>query len=99
MKWGVEYPARHDLSTLRLLGSVGEPINPKAWAWYHKVIGAERCPIVDTWWQTETGGIMISPLPGTTPTKPGSATRPLPGIEAAVLDEEGNELEGEQGYL
>jgi acetyl-CoA synthetase len=99
MKWGVEYPERHDLSSLRLLGSVGEPINPKAWAWYHKVIGGERCPVVDTWWQTETGAIMVSPLPGLTPTKPGSATRPLPGIDPAILDEDGNELEGEQGYL
>jgi len=100
MKWGVEYPERHDLSSLRLLGSVGEPINPKAWAWYHKVIGGERCPVVDTWWQTETGGVMISPLPGITPTKPGSATRPLPGIDPAILDEEGSELEADQqGYL
>jgi len=99
MKWGAEYPERHDLSSLRLLGTVGEPINPKAWAWYHKVIGGERCPIVDTWWQTETGGIMISPLPGLTPTKPGSATLPLPGIEAAVLDENGEELDEGQGYL
>jgi acetyl-CoA synthetase len=99
MKWGVEYPERHDLSSLRLLGTVGEPINPKAWAWYHKVIGGERCPIVDTWWQTETGAIMISPLPGVTPTKPGSATLPLPGIDAAVLDEDGEEIEEGQGYL
>jgi acetyl-CoA synthetase len=99
MKWGVEYPERHDLSSLRLLGSVGEPINPKAWAWYYKVIGGERCPIVDTWWQTETGAILISPLPGLTPAKPGSATTPLPGIEAAVLDESGDELEEGQGYL
>ncbi len=99
MKWGVEYPGRHDLSSLRLLGTVGEPINPKAWAWYHKVIGGERCPIVDTWWQTETGAIMISPLPGLTATKPGSATLPLPGIEAAVLDEDGEELDEGQGYL
>ncbi len=99
MKWGVEYPERHDLSSLRLLGTVGEPINPKAWAWYHKVIGDERCPIVDTWWQTETGAIMISPLPGVTPTKPGSATLPLPGIDAAVLDEDGEEIEEGQGYL
>ncbi len=99
MKWGVEYPERHDLSSLRLLGTVGEPINPKAWAWYYKVIGGERCPIVDTWWQTETGAIMISPLPGVTPTKPGSATLPLPGIEAAVLDENGEELDEGQGYL
>ena len=87
IKWGAEYPARHDLSSLRLLGSVGEPINPKAWLWYHKVIGGERCPIVDTWWQTETGQIMISPLPGITATKPGSATMPLPGVDAAVVDE------------
>jgi acetyl-CoA synthetase len=99
MKWGVEYPERRDLSSLRLLGTVGEPINPKAWAWYHKVIGGERCPIVDTWWQTETGAIMISPLPGVTPTKPGSATKPLPGIEAAVFDEDGEELDEGQGYL
>jgi acetyl-CoA synthetase len=100
IKWGVEYPAKHDLSSLRLLGSVGEPINPKAWLWYYEVIGGERCPIVDTWWQTETGQIMISPLPGLTETKPGSATKPLPGIvDAAVVDEDGNEIEGEQGYL
>src|SRR5829696_2302475 len=99
MKWGVEYLERHDLSSLRLLGTVGEPINPKAWAWYHKVIGGEQCPIVDTWWQTETGAIIISPLPGLTPAKPGSATEPLPGIEAAVLDEDGEELDEGQGYL
>src|SRR6476620_1740202 len=100
MKWGVEFPRRHDLSSLRLLGSVGEPINPKAWLWYHEVIGGERCPIVDTWWQTETGHIMISPLPGVTETKPGSATKPLPGIvDATVVDEEGNEVENEQGFL
>jgi acetyl-CoA synthetase len=100
MKWGVEHPQKHDLSALRLLGTVGEPINPKAWLWYWKVIGGERCPVVDTWWQTETGHIMISPLPGVTPAKPGSATRPLPGIEPAVVDEDGNELEaGEQGLL
>jgi acetyl-CoA synthetase len=99
MKWGPEYPGRHDLSRLRLLGSVGEPINPKAWLWYHKVIGGERCPVVDTWWQTETGHIMISPLPGITEAKPGSATVPLPGIAAAVYDEEGNEVQGEQGLL
>jgi acetyl-CoA synthetase len=98
MKWGAEYPWRHDLSKLRLLGSVGEPINPKAWIWYHKVIGGERCPIVDTWWQTETGHIMITPLPGITHAKPGSATQPFPGIEAAVVDEEGNETDG-QGLL
>ena len=94
MKWGAELPAGHDLSSLRLLGSVGEPINPKAWLWYHKVIGGERCPIVDTWWQTETGQIMISPLPGITSTKPGSATRPLPGIEADVFDESGEPVSG-----
>ena len=90
---------KHDLSSLRLLGTVGEPINPKAWLWYWKVIGGERCPIVDTWWQTETGHIMISPLPGVTAAKPGSATRPLPGIEPVVLDEAGNEVECEQGLL
>ena len=100
MKWGVEHPQKHDLSALRLLGTVGEPINPKAWLWYWKVIGGERCPIVDTWWQTETGHILVSPLPGVTPAKPGSATRPLPGIDAAVLDEDGEEVEdGEQGLL
>src|SRR5436190_1333708 len=95
MTWGAEYPGRHDLSSLRLLGTVGEPINPKAWLWYHKVIGAERCPIVDTWWQTETGNILISPLPGITTTKPGSATKPLPGIDALVVDDEGNEVAGD----
>jgi len=99
MKWGVSYPQKHDLSSLRLLGTVGEPINPKAWLWYWKVIGGERCPIVDTWWQTETGHIMITTLPGAQPTKPGSAGKPLPGIDAAVLDEEGNEVSGEQGLL
>jgi acetyl-CoA synthetase len=100
MKWGVEHPQKRDLSKLRLLGTVGEPINPKAWLWYWKVIGGERCPIVDTWWQTETGHIMISPLAGVVPAKPGSATRPLPGIEPAVLDQEGNEVAaGEQGLL
>ncbi len=100
MKWGIEYPGKHDLSSLRLLGSVGEPINPKAWLWYYAVIGGERCPIVDTWWQTETGHIMISPLPGVTETKPGSATKPLPGIvDAAVVDEEGNEVDNDQGFL
>jgi acetyl-CoA synthetase len=100
MKWGVEHPHSHDLSKLRLLGTVGEPINPKAWLWYWKVIGSERCPIVDTWWQTETGYIMISPLPGVTHAKPGSATLPLPGIEAAVLDEDGGEAEpNQQGLL
>jgi acetyl-CoA synthetase len=101
IKWGSTYPGAHDLSSLRLLGSVGEPINPKAWLWYHRVIGGERCPIVDTWWQTETGHILISPLPGVTATKPGSATRPLPGIDAAVVDDEGNEIEdpSKQGLL
>ena len=100
MKWGVEYPQSHDLSKLRLLGTVGEPINPKAWLWYWKVIGGERCPIVDTWWQTETGHILVSPLPGVTRAKPGSATQPLPGIAATVLDEYGHEAKpGEQGLL
>lgn len=89
MKLGDEIPGRYDLSRLRLLGSVGEPINPEAWMWYHRVIGAERCPIVDTWWQTETGAILISPVPGVTPTKPGSCTRPLPGIEADIVDDLG----------
>ncbi len=98
MKWGAEYPAKHDLSRLRLLGSVGEPINPKAWVWYHAAIGGQRCPIVDTWWQTETGHIMIAPLPGITATKPGSATTPFPGIEAEVVDEQGREADG-QGLL
>ncbi len=99
MKWGPEHPAKHDLSSLRLLGSVGEPINPKAWLWYHKVIGGERCPIVDTWWQTETGHMMISPLPGITATKPGSATLPLPGIEADVFDEGGQVAREGEGLL
>jgi acetyl-CoA synthetase len=99
MKWGPEYPGRHDLSALRLLGTVGEPINPKAWLWYWKVIGGGRCPVVDTWWQTETGQLMITTLPGAQYSKPGSAGTPLPGIEAAVLDEEGNEVVGEQGLL
>src|SRR5215211_2974152 len=99
-KWGDEIPAQFDLSSLRLLGSVGEPINPEAWMWYRENIGHEHCPIVDTWWQTETGAIMISPLPGVTVAKPGSATKPLPGIETAVLDEEGNQTEpDEQGLL
>ncbi|HEV3282749.1 MAG TPA: acetate--CoA ligase [Solirubrobacteraceae bacterium] len=100
IKWGAEWPNRHDLSSLRLLGSVGEPINPKAWLWYHKVIGSERCPIVDTWWQTETGAIMITPLPGITATKPGSATHPFPGVQADVLGESTGEPVGEgQGLL
>ncbi|MFO0918459.1 MAG: acetate--CoA ligase [Planctomycetaceae bacterium] len=99
IKWGDHWPAKFDLSSLRLLGSVGEPINPEAWMWYHKTIGGERCPIVDTWWQTETGGIMISPLPGVTPTKPGSCTRPLPGIVPAIVDKDGNELGPNEGGL
>ena len=89
MRWGDQHPQKHDLSSLRLLGTVGEPINPEAWMWYRRVIGGDRCPVVDTWWQTETGGIMISPLPGATPTKPGSCTRPLPGIFADVVNKEG----------
>src|SRR5690349_1421186 len=89
MKWGVEWPKKHDLSSLRLLGTVGEPINPEAWIWYHEVIGGKRCPIVDTWWQTETGGIMITPLPGATPTKPGTATLPFFGILPEVVDDQG----------
>jgi acetyl-CoA synthetase len=99
MKWGVEEPAKHNLSSLRLLGSVGEPINPEAWMWYHENIGLGNCPIVDTWWQTETGGIMISPLPGATTTKPGSATFPLPGIGAELLDDEGKPVTHGGGYL
>ena len=99
MKWGVEHPQAHDLSSLRLLGTVGEPINPRAWLWYREHIGGGRCPIVDTWWQTETGGIMITPLPGLTTTKPGSATVPFPGIEAKILDSEGNEIEEGGGNL
>jgi len=99
MKWGVEHPEAHDLSSLRLLGSVGEPINPKAWLWYHEVVGGGRCPIVDTWWQTETGHVLISPLPGIVATKPGSATRPLPGIDAAVFDEAGEPVEEQEGLL
>jgi acetyl-CoA synthetase len=92
MKWGTEYPERHDLSSLRLLGSVGEPINPEAWVWYWHNIGGDRCPVVDTWWQTETGAIMISPLPGITTLKPGSATFPLPGVGADVVDRDGNSV-------
>jgi acetyl-CoA synthetase len=99
MKWGVEEPQKHDLSSLRVIGSVGEPINPEAWMWYHENIGQGRCPVVDTWWQTETGGIMISPLPGATTTKPGSATFPLPGIGAEVVDEKGNVITHGGGYL
>ncbi|MDX2109222.1 MAG: acetate--CoA ligase [Verrucomicrobiota bacterium] len=92
MRWGDEWVTKYDLSSLRLLGSVGEPINPEAWMWYHKLIGGERCPIVDTWWQTETGGIMLTPLPGVTPTKPGSATLPFFGVDADILDVEGNSV-------
>ncbi len=99
IRLGDEHPKKHDLSSLRLLGSVGEPINPEAWIWYHKVIGGTRCPIVDTWWQTETGGIMISPLPGGTNTKPGSATLPFPGVKAAILDDDGNEVKPPDGGL
>jgi acetyl-CoA synthetase len=100
MKWGRQHAQSRDLSSLRLLGSVGEPINPEAWMWYHEVIGGERCPIVDTWWQTETGGIMISPLPGITVTKPGSATMPIPGVSANIVDNDGNSVPlGEGGYL
>jgi acetyl-CoA synthetase len=99
MKWGKEHPEKHDLSSLRLLGTVGEPINPRAWLWYHEVIGGGRCPIVDTWWQTETGGIMIAPLPGLTTTKPGSATVPFPGIEAKIYSESGEEIDEGAGIL
>jgi len=99
MKWGVEHVEKHDLSKLRLLGSVGEPINPRAWLWYHENVGGGRCPVVDTWWQTETGAIMITPLPGLTTTKPGSATVPFPGIEARILDDAGNEITEGGGHL
>ena len=100
MRWGTEYPEKHDLSSLRLLGSVGEPINPEAWVWYWTYIGGERCPVVDTWWQTETGSILITPLPGITPLKPGSATFPFPGIVADVIDEHGSTVPlGGGGYL
>jgi len=99
MKWGDEYPARHDLSSLRLLGTVGEPINPEAWMWYRRVIGGERCPIVDTWWQTETGGIMLTPLPGAIATKPGSATLPFPGMDIEVVDADGKPVAPNVGGL
>jgi acetyl-CoA synthetase len=99
MKWGSDYPAKHDMSSLRLLGSVGEPINPEAWVWYWEHIGGGRCPVVDTWWQTETGAIMISPLPGATTLKPGSATFPLPGVGAEVVDDSGKPIETGGGYL
>jgi acetyl-CoA synthetase len=100
IKWGEHWPLKHDLSSLRLLGTVGEPINPEAWMWYSKIIGEGRCPIVDTWWQTETGAIMITPLPGATPTKPGSATKPFPGVEVDVMTREGKPVgANEGGYL
>ncbi len=99
MKWGAQEPAKHDLSSLRLIGTVGEPINPEAWIWYNENIGGSRCPIIDTWWQTETGGMMITPLPGVTVTKPGSATFPLPGIGAELVDEQGNRVMSGGGYL
>ncbi len=100
VKWGEHWPLKHDLSSLRLLGTVGEPINPEAWMWYREIIGKARCPIVDTWWQTETGAMMIAPVPGATPTKPGSATKPLPGIEMDVMSRDGRAVgEGEGGYL
>jgi acetyl-CoA synthetase len=100
MKWGEQYPQKHDLSSLRLLGSVGEPINPEAWMWYREYIGGNRCPVVDTWWQTETGGIMISPLPGITSTPPGSATQPLPGIAADIINDKGESVPlGGGGYI
>jgi len=99
MKWGTQHPARHDLSTLRLLGSVGEPINPEAWMWYREHIGGGRCPVVDTWWQTETGGIMITPLPGLTTTKPGSATIPFPGVKAELVDATGKVVPEGGGFL
>ncbi|HBF11779.1 MAG TPA: acetyl-coenzyme A synthetase, partial [Deltaproteobacteria bacterium] len=97
MKWGDHHPARHDLSRLRLLGTVGEPINPEVWIWYHKIIGGERCPIVDTWWQTETGGILITPLPGCMTTKPGSASLPFFGVEPAILRPDGSECGVNEG--
>jgi acetyl-CoA synthetase len=100
MKWGDDHVTKHDLSSLRLIGTVGEPINPEAWIWYQETIGGGHCPVVDTWWQTETGAIMITPLPGITPTKPGSATIPFPGISADIVDEEGNPVPlGGGGYL
>lgn len=99
MRWGTDWPARHDLSSLRLIGSVGEPINPEAWVWYYRFIGGEKCPVVDTWWQTETGAIMITPLPGVTTTKPGSATRPFPGIAAEIRTEKGEKVDVGGGLL
>jgi acetyl-CoA synthetase len=99
LKWGDEHVDKHDISSLRLLGTVGEGINPAAWIWYHEKIGGGRCPIVDTWWQTETGGIMMSPLPGATATKPGSCTKPLPGVKPIIVDETGNEVEQNHGGM
>jgi acetyl-CoA synthetase len=99
MRWGTKWPQGRDMSSLRLLGSVGEPINPEAWVWYHRYIGGERCPVVDTWWQTETGAIMITPLPGITITKPGSATRPFPGIAAEIKTDKGDNIKGAGGGL
>jgi acetyl-CoA synthetase len=99
MRWGTEWPKQHDLSSLRLLGSVGEPINPEAWIWYHLHIGGERCPVVDTWWQTETGAIMITPLPGITSTKPGSATHPFPGVSAEILTDKADRVAVGGGLL
>jgi acetyl-CoA synthetase len=99
MRWGTDWPGKHDMSSLRLIGSVGEPINPEAWVWYYKVIGGGRCPVVDTWWQTETGAIMITPLPGLTTTKPGSATRPFPGIAAEIRNEKGERVDVGGGLL
>ena len=100
MRWGDDYVKRHSLASLRLLGSVGEPINPEAWMWYHTVVGKKRCPIVDTWWQTETGAIMVTPLPGVTPTKPGSCAVPFFGVVPKVLDEQGNDVpKGSGGRL
>jgi len=99
MKWGDEHPRKHDLSTLKVLGTVGEPINPEAWMWYRELIGGNNCPIVDTWWQTETGGHMLTPLPGATTTTPGSCTRPFFGIDAAVVNEDGSDVEQNSGGL
>ena len=99
VKWGDQYPMKHDLSSLRLLGTVGEPINPEAWMWYRQTIGGERCPIVDTWWQTETGAIMMTPLPGAIPTKPGSCTLPFFGVVPQVLREDGTEAAPNEGGL
>jgi acetyl-CoA synthetase len=99
MKWGTAWPGKHDMTSLRLIGSVGEPINPEAWVWYYKVIGGERCPVVDTWWQTETGAIMITPLPGVSTTRPGSASRPFPGIVAEIRNEKGEVVQGAGGGL